>query len=84
MKIQVTEEDVRVGLPMSGEECPVARAMQRATGETWTVSTRYAFLKRPDQGTVTVRLPREVRQFTAAFDMDEPVAPLEFEFPNAW
>jgi hypothetical protein len=78
MRIEVTEHLINIGVRRSSFACPVALALQRATGRRWEVSNTQA----ENLSGGRFNLPREVSTFTHDFDLGRPVAPLTFELPD--
>jgi hypothetical protein len=74
VRVDVTAEDLRHGVPFSPLYCPVARAIRRATGEAWLV--RAGWMRRED---VAIGLPREASDAVKRFDMGKRVRPFSFE-----
>lgn len=72
--IDVTREDIEDGERDSCTSCPVAIAIQRATGKVASVD--YGRLELP--GCATIRLPDFVEKFTLDFDSGAPVEPFSF------
>lgn len=77
MRIYVTAEDIRDGLPRNCHACPIYRALKRAglkvTGVTRMIVDMY-------RGS-TYRLPKSAIEFISRFDNGKPVKPFSFEFP---
>lgn len=91
MQVEVTQDDIDQGCVAQAYNCPVARALNRATGETdWSVcqeyAARYADLEDgADDDTQQVRLahaymPEAVGKFVTDFDNGCPVEPFTFDF----
>lgn len=76
LHISVTQEDIDKGLPMVAACCPVARAIQRVTGDS---SWRVGPMRISPAGPVYYDTPREVSKFVVAFDRHLPVSPFEFD-----
>jgi hypothetical protein len=74
MKIQVTHEDIALGVRFCAFSCPVALALEKATGLAWLVGTRTAGTE--DWATA---LPEWLSFWIYDFDMGHPVGPIEFE-----
>lgn len=84
MTINVTQDHIEAGFPDNCHNCPVALALNRATGHKWTVEREYAGLMNSKTGTlmypeVRVIFPLSVREFTRNFDQGNPVSPFSFE-----
>jgi hypothetical protein len=86
MKITVTAEDIREGTPGDPTNCPVARAVKRATGEEWlSVFTRRVHIWETDdtcfggRGTKKVFTNSEsLARFIQRFDGLRVVKPASF------
>lgn len=74
MRIEVTEEDIRVGVLGSSHDCPIAQAFRRCGYHDVVVDEVFAHF--PDRYLV---LPDEAVAFIAAFDSGLSVAPFSFE-----
>ena len=75
MKIEVTQQDISEGTPGVCMECPIALAVQRATGDKdASVTPQIVWVG----GTFYV-LPVTAREFIRKFDGRKDVAPFEFE-----
>lgn len=74
MVIEVTEEDILLGKREDCYKCPVARAVERATGEPCSVRGGYITF---DEG--QLRYPISVGAFTLRFDRGWMVTPFTFE-----
>lgn len=80
MRIQVTAEDIAMGIRCAVRLCPVARAFQRATGHTdITVSSVAVWHDTGLSLVLLCSLPYEAVRFVAAFDIGDSVCPFEFE-----
>ena len=86
--IQITEDDIRRGVPISADRCPMAHALRRATGYDWQVGVSCIW-RNDSSGNVlagsTTQLPKKAVQFVTAVDCHHPVHPLwfEMEIPDA-
>lgn len=90
MIIEVTPEDIRLGVRKACQLCPIARSILRATGvdqarvitvspglRDWEVS-----LYQYNNGhSVTVLLPRIAAAFAEKFDVGGKVEPFTFDLP---
>jgi hypothetical protein len=74
MQIEVTREDIEEGPPGFGDSCPVALALQRATGE-WAHVRRDAI----QIGEIVYDAPVAVSEFVDLFDDELPVEPFAFD-----
>jgi hypothetical protein len=79
MRVRVRRLDIWLGHRNEPGWCPVARAMNRATGRPWAVYGGCAteLFKRPMR---THSLPASVLSFVVAFDAGKKVAPFAFDF----
>jgi len=78
MRIDVTQDDINRGVHCAGTMCPVALAVNRATGRHCRVSA--ALITFHEGGCFSP--VREVREFIYAFDDRLPVAPFSFDIPD--
>lgn len=77
MKIEVTEEDIKLGQKESCYMCPIARAIERTTKSLWGVRGEFAF--RASSPDICVDLPDAAQNFISLFDSGCPVEPFTFE-----
>jgi hypothetical protein len=75
--ISVTEIDIDLGVRLDCWECPIARAMFRATGEKYSVDGASAFVVGERHRRVS--LPDSAIQFIRDFDLGNFPKPFEFE-----
>ena len=76
MKISVTNKHIDDGIPCDRFQCPLALAIQEATGEYgWNVGMSNAYS--PDVH--RLRLPEKAIEFRKTFDCNGPVSPFEFD-----
>jgi hypothetical protein len=75
IKVKVTADDIRQGRPMRQRDCPVALAMQRATGLPVRVHINTFSVGRKKG---RYPLPRAVARFVCNFDDGLPVRPSSF------
>lgn len=88
MKVDVTQEDIDRGMPKRCSFCPVAKAIQRATGNKYfyvavsgsELCDSVRAVTRTDY-IDAIDLPPEVLVFLTRFDAGKPVEPFSFEFP---
>ncbi len=73
--IEVTKQDIKVGVRGNCFECPVALALTRVFGTGVQV---YPEISLPGINPV-IRMPDAVRKFVRRFDQKEPVQPFTFE-----
>ena len=75
MRISVTVEDIERGRRDDYLDCPISRAVKRATGTKLCKTYTKTMILRGN----TYLLPMEARCFVWAFDRGEDVEPFEFE-----
>lgn len=76
MLIEVTQEDIDSPEgEMRCKTCPVALALNRATGRSWTVSTDWATCG----SSSILNLPDAASDFITNYDSNQPVKPFTFE-----
>jgi hypothetical protein len=80
MLIQVTADDLARGQRRNHARCPVALALNRATGKEWVVSTAFAY--RLGVQAPSVFFPFEASLRITMFDAGRPVEPFAFEFDD--
>lgn len=85
MKIQVTQEDIDNGHPGALSECPIAHALNRELGGSWSVRMTKAincgipdFSDKDDEIDV-IDLPSDARHFIDRFDNNRVVRPFTFD-----
>lgn len=85
MKISVTQEDINEGTPQDCWSCPIARAVQRATGFDW-VEVDGMYVEAGGVPQKSCELPAEARRFVNKFDDGRYVEPFDFFLPelNYW
>jgi hypothetical protein len=72
--VDVTPEDIRLGVPGSCRSCPVARAIRRVYRADWIVGGQTAELSRDEWWR------HDATKFIAAFDDERPVSPCTVTF----
>lgn len=81
--VNVTQEDIEAVVAGSRCECPVARAIERATpgaSEVSVTADSVMLYPRLDNTDPSLRtLPLDVCRFVEAFDDRRPVAPMTFD-----
>ena len=87
MLIEVTKEDILSGVQFSASLCPVARALRRCTGRSWSVMSTSASVVHGD-GSLgeAILLPDAATRFVRSFDCNRYAAsPVSFvmEVPDA-
>ena len=80
--IQITDDDIRRGIPFNSDSCPVARALRRATKKPWHVGCTCICLI-DDKGAVIAgsctKMPKAAIDFIDDVDCMNTVHPLWFE-----
>lgn len=71
--VDVTSEDIALGVRMVPGACPIALALKRQGFKHVSVSSGYTCVD-----FVSYNLPKVVRQFVANFDDMKPVTPFKF------
>ena len=88
MRLEVTEEDIKNGVPLNSASCALAlafdRAIQPKEGHRISVGLHTAYVLKEDsyRGSVAVctyDLPVEATLFISRFDRDKGVTPSAFE-----
>ena len=81
LKVSATQDDIRNGVYMDCNRCPIALAVRRATGGRFCSASEQAILiDNWERGaTGSYRTPAEARRFIRAFDCGKPVGTFEFE-----
>lgn len=77
MKIQVTNEDIKLGKRCSCKRCPVARALWRATGKQWSVLPTHAVIVGK---WAAFHFTTTVTDWIKNHDNGRKVQPFEFDF----
>jgi hypothetical protein len=75
-RVEVTADDIRRGRRYECRYCPVALALNRATGEAWEVGPRFAWTHR---GGPAVPLPPAAAAFVDRFDIHGRGDPFSFD-----
>lgn len=85
VRVEVTAEDIDLGIQGTMSGCPIARAIKRATGVAWLIGGRGGIgVYPPALSSLTVAplpvapLPQVAQAFAAAFDEGRSVAPFVF------
>ena len=81
MKIDVLHSDIEYGIKRNCEDCPIARAINRALNNpsrTVEVTHMTVYI-----GTETFRLPTVATEFIRTFDDEREVRPFSFEMEIA-
>lgn len=82
MIIEVTQEDIDNGRPMTMMSNPLSRAMNRVLGTEygrWQVDSSSACTSEQ-----TVALPENAQRWLRKFDHCKDVKPFRFEVPDNW
>jgi hypothetical protein len=80
MLVQVTQDDIDAGLPCVSNHCPVALALNRATGCEWDVQGNGCCgIRMKAKNYFSLNAPNDVAYFVEEFDDGLPVEPFEFE-----
>ena len=80
VQIDVTQEDLDEGVRCSFRKCPIARAIRRVFGGSWSVGSYTAVYRDDSRSFIySVDLPREATVFMRAFDTGDMLAPFSFE-----
>ena len=84
MKINVTQEDIDQGVPLSVLSCPVALAVRRAFGVHYaSVGPVFITVEESVNDFDTYDTPANVSTFIEDFDTDQAtVQPFSFELPT--
>ncbi len=78
MRIKVTEDHIRRGVRGENTCCPIALAIQEATGnQEWHVGGLACW--RTSNFDKNVELPIEATKFISRFDVNKSVQPFEFD-----
>ena len=78
MKIQVTQDRIKRGIPCSAANCPVSIAIRETTGyECSTIMDQTTIYTETDY--TKIPLGQKVREFIENFDCYLPVSPIEFD-----
>lgn len=82
-RVEVSAEDIQKGKSRSALFCPIARALEKATGEVWSVAIEQSGVPTASHfgvGVVkVVILPDVCAYFIQDFDLLQPVDPFAFE-----
>jgi hypothetical protein len=85
VRVVVTEQDMRNGVPWSPLACPVVRALRRATGQRWTACHQVFQLYRVGAER-KVPAPEQATRFMRDYDGGKEVEPFAFDLdvPDEW
>jgi len=78
MLIEVTQNDIDMGMRGAARKCPIARAIERITDERYK-ATVWVEPRLIHAGLGYVGLPGKAMEFIERFDKGEPVAPFAFD-----
>ena len=76
MIIKVTQEHIDKGCKLNTLSCPVALAMEEATGDNWSVGSVFFWLESKKKA---IPITIKIRYFIEDFDSGKKVLPFEFE-----
>ena len=76
VKIEVSSNDILLGVRFSTRECPISPAVSRVVKRGYRVYVAGNLWIEPDAALVT--LPRSADRFRTAFDLCKPVNPFRF------
>jgi hypothetical protein len=76
LAVDLTEDDISRGVPLSCDHCPIALALRRITGDKWTVDGIRA--RRAGKDGDSFSLPVPAVTFAGNFDHGLPVKPFSF------
>ena len=80
MIINVTQEHINIGKPLSPHYCPVSYALSEQVGGKWYIGNVWADLTDGKGGCCkSIRLPQSCRTFIDYFDNHCTVEPFSFE-----
>lgn len=77
MTIEVTQDDIDKGDEADCDKCPIALAINRATGKRWCVVWHRCWLD--EDHSPSIDLPESAVDFIQDFDNDQSVKPFSFE-----
>jgi len=77
MFIKVTQECIDNGLPDEPRACPIALALNKQTGNKWSVGGWFATVGKR----IYIDFPDEAIEFIHDFDMGDDVKPFTFKLP---
>lgn len=78
LRVDVLQHHIDAGLRRDCRLCPIAFALQRATGETWTVTVMRGWRNWDLPSATSVRFPAEVTMWMRRFDAGEECRPFSF------
>lgn len=79
--VEVTQDDIDRGLSRKPDNCALALAIRRATGEDWTVfPISGSWIARRWPWLDVYVLPPECAAFGRRFDLEDKVTPFSFTF----
>ncbi len=77
MRIYVTAEHIKKGMPLDGDHCPVALAIKEHTARNVRVTEDEIKVSRKKMPS-----PKSVLEFVYDYDEGSPVKPFYFNLPN--
>lgn len=77
--VVVTEQDIREGRKLCPEQCPIARAIIRATGTNCKVYLTFAYLYPESSGVHRAYIPDAIQSVIRRFDRIGCMELLEFD-----
>jgi hypothetical protein len=80
MKIKVTQEHINAGIRNNPCKCPLALALNEATGREWYVGGIW-FNHKEKRESTRFRVTDQMWRFIHAFDCESRVEPTEFNVP---
>lgn len=87
IRVEVTQEDISMGVRGSPVACPIARSMRRSGHRYARVGTRTVYQAGIGNeydliGAVRLALPDSALEFIRSFDQAKEVAPMSFEIES--
>lgn len=81
MKVTVTEDDIKFGIPKCSESCPVAIAIKRLYPDRVVKVGITGIYLVKDGITHVYKMPKEITVAITSYDYGKPMTPVEFEAP---
>ena len=82
MQIDITAEDIALGIPGDGAYCPAALALTRQTGLPWRVGPEFHWIwNLVDTGRTYYANSANLKEFVRDTDYGLPIKPLTFTTP---
>lgn len=82
MRVDVTQDDIDKGRPLSHMSCPIAHALNRRLGThdgRWAVGGVHA-----NNTFAEIRLPIDAYRWLVDYDSGYDVEPFSFDVPDSW